>query len=136
MLHPAVFLVHYLTLMSMTSVFAVSTSHTLTRTSHSVVVPFTRIIFPAFNVFEAHAHSTKKKKPTDGLSYGRAGNPNPTYFSVRPNAFLFSAIQYVPCSIKPMHAFNLHVTCVMPGKGACFMINQILHYNLFLILSL
>ena len=61
-LHPAVFLVHYLTLMSMTSVFAVSTSHTLTRTSHSVVVPFTRIIFPTFNVFEAHAHSTQKKK--------------------------------------------------------------------------
>ena len=25
-----------------------------------------------------------KKKTTDGLSYGRAGNPNPTYFSVRP----------------------------------------------------
>ena len=33
MLHPAVFLVQYLT-----SVFAVTTSHTLTRTSHSVVV--------------------------------------------------------------------------------------------------
>ena len=26
----------------------------------------------------------EKKKTTDGLSYGRAGNPNPTYFSVRP----------------------------------------------------
>ena len=40
MLHRAVFLVHYLTLMSITSVFAVTTSPTLTRTSHSVVVPF------------------------------------------------------------------------------------------------
>ena len=60
-LHPAVFLVHYLMLMSMTSVLAVTTSHTLTRTSHSVVVPFTRITFPAFNVFEAHAHSKQKK---------------------------------------------------------------------------
>ena len=56
LLVPVVFLVHYLTLMSMTSVFAVTTSHTLARTSHSVVVPFTRISFPAFNVFEAHAH--------------------------------------------------------------------------------
>ena len=81
-LHPAVFLMHYLTLMSMTSVFAVSTSHALTRTSHSVVVPFTRIIFPAFNVFGAHAHSTQKKttwpelraggKPQSHLFFGAA----------------------------------------------------------------
>ena len=28
-----------------------------------------------------------KKKTTDGLSYGRAGNPNPTYFSVRPSVY-------------------------------------------------
>ena len=43
-------------------IFAVTTSHTLTRTAHSVVVPFTQITFPAFNVFEAHAHSKQKKK--------------------------------------------------------------------------
>ena len=90
-LHPAVFLVHYLTLMSMTSVFAVSTSHTLTRTSHSVVVPFTRIIFPAFNVSEAHAHSTEKKphrwpelraggKPQSHLFFAHAD-----FFSEEPN---------------------------------------------------
>ena len=29
------------------------------------------------------------KKNTDGLSYGRAGNPNPTYFSVRPSSINF-----------------------------------------------
>ena len=31
----------------------------------------------------------RKKTPTDGLSYGCAGNPNPTYFSVRPYQHLY-----------------------------------------------
>ena len=90
-LHPA-----YLTLMSLTSVFAVSTSHTLTRTSHSVVVLFTRIIFPAFNVFEAHAHSTqkkkKKKKKTHGWPELRAGGKPQShlFFGAALSIFLFT----------------------------------------------
>ena len=88
MLHPAVFLVHYLTLMSMTSVFAVTTSHTLTRTSHSVVVPFTRITFPAFNVFDAQAHSKQKKKKKHGWPELRAGG--------KPQSHLFSKVYGFP----------------------------------------
>ena len=37
------------------------------------------------------------KKNTDGLSYGRAGNPNPTYFSVRPH--------YQKCHISSIHVW-------------------------------
>ena len=52
---------YYLTSMSMTSVFAVTTSHTLTITSHSVVVPFTRITF-LHSTFSRHMRIQSKKK--------------------------------------------------------------------------
>ena len=36
------------------------------------------------NTFSRRMRIQSKKKNTDGLSYGQAGNPNPTYFSVWP----------------------------------------------------